>query len=116
MSSIRPDTIYLNEVSQTHLIAPCLLYTSESNFGNQFFGRTKDIAALKSYPLVFGKEERQRVSTVSYTHLDVYKRQGVTFELFTAYDERQPLIHFILVLVQEMFTPSEMCIRDRISG
>ena len=34
----------------------------ESNFGNQFFGRTKDIEALKSYPLVFGKEERQRVS------------------------------------------------------
>lgn len=34
----------------------------EANFGNQFFGRTKDIEALKSYPLVFGKEERQRVS------------------------------------------------------
>ena len=34
----------------------------ESKFGNQFFGRTKDIEALKSYPLVFGKEERQRVS------------------------------------------------------
>lgn len=27
----------------------------ESNFGNQFFGRTKDIEALKSYPLVLEK-------------------------------------------------------------
>ena len=37
----------------------------ESNFGNQFFGLTKDIEALKSYPLVFGKEERQRVSLLA---------------------------------------------------
>lgn len=34
----------------------------EANFSNQFYGRTKDIEALKSYPLVFGKEEKERVS------------------------------------------------------
>lgn len=34
----------------------------EANFSNQFYGRTKDIEALKSYPLVFGKAEKQRIS------------------------------------------------------
>lgn len=34
----------------------------ESNFGNQFYGRTKDVEALKAYTLVFGKEEKQRIS------------------------------------------------------
>lgn len=34
----------------------------EANFSNQFYGRTKDIEALKSYPLVFGKEEKERIS------------------------------------------------------
>lgn len=31
----------------------------ESNFGNQFFGRTKDIEALKSYPLVLERGEAE---------------------------------------------------------
>lgn len=34
----------------------------ESNFSNQFYGRTKDVEALKTYPLIFGKEERKRIS------------------------------------------------------
>lgn len=34
----------------------------ESNFGNVFFGRTKDVEALKTYPLIFGKTEKQRIS------------------------------------------------------
>jgi len=34
----------------------------EANFGNQFFGRTKDVEALKYYPLMFGKEEKERKS------------------------------------------------------
>lgn len=34
----------------------------EANFSNQFYGRTKDVEALKTYPLVFGKEEKQRIS------------------------------------------------------
>lgn len=34
----------------------------EANMGNQFFGRTKDLIALKSYPFVFGKEEKERLS------------------------------------------------------
>lgn len=34
----------------------------ESNFGNQFYGRTKDILALETYQRLFGKEERQQVS------------------------------------------------------
>lgn len=37
----------------------------EANFSNQFFGRTKDIEALKTYPLVFGKEEKKRISKTS---------------------------------------------------
>ena len=37
----------------------------EANFSNQFFGRTKDIEALKTYPLVFGKEEKKRISRTS---------------------------------------------------
>lgn len=35
----------------------------ESNFGNQFFGRTKDVQALKDYPHLFGKYDKRRVST-----------------------------------------------------
>lgn len=34
----------------------------EANFGNQFFGKTKDVEALKNYPLVFGKEEKRKIS------------------------------------------------------
>lgn len=34
----------------------------EANFGNVFFGRTKDVEALKNYPLVFGKQEKKKVS------------------------------------------------------
>lgn len=33
-----------------------------ANFANQFYGRTKDIEALKTYPLIFGKEEKTRIS------------------------------------------------------
>lgn len=32
----------------------------EANFGNQFFGRTKDVESLKYYPMMFGKEEKER--------------------------------------------------------
>lgn len=39
----------------------------EANFSNQFYGRTKDVEALKTYPLVFGKEEKKRVSTSTGT-------------------------------------------------
>lgn len=39
----------------------------EANFSNQFYGRTKDVEALKTYPLVFGKHETKRVSTSSGT-------------------------------------------------
>lgn len=51
----------------------------ESNFGNQFFGRTKDIEALKSYPLVFGKEERQRVSKTTGSSLGRGEPQPYSF-------------------------------------
>ena len=34
----------------------------EANFGIQFFGRTKDVEALRYYPLMFGKEEKERKS------------------------------------------------------
>lgn len=34
----------------------------EANFGNMFLGRTKDVEALKYYPLFFGKEEKERMS------------------------------------------------------
>ena len=34
----------------------------EANFGNQFFGRTKDVESLKYYPMIFGKEEKERRS------------------------------------------------------
>lgn len=34
----------------------------EANFGNMFLGRTKDVEALKYYPLFFGKEEKERRS------------------------------------------------------
>lgn len=37
----------------------------EANFSNQFYGRTKDIEALKTYPLIFGKAEKQRISRTS---------------------------------------------------
>ena len=39
----------------------------EANFSNQFYGRTKDVEALKTYPLVFGKHETKRISTSSGT-------------------------------------------------
>ena len=39
----------------------------EANFGNQFYGRTKDVEALKTYPLVFGKEEKRRISSTTGT-------------------------------------------------
>jgi type IV secretory pathway TraG/TraD family ATPase VirD4 len=39
----------------------------EANFSNQFFGRTKDIEALKYYPLVFGKYDKQRKSRTTGT-------------------------------------------------
>ena len=39
----------------------------EANFSNQFYGRTKDVEALKTYPLIFGKHETKRVSTSSGT-------------------------------------------------
>lgn len=34
----------------------------ESNFGNQFYGRTKNTLALQAYPIVFGKKEVERIS------------------------------------------------------
>jgi len=34
----------------------------EANFGNQFYGKTKDVEALKNYPLIFGKEEKRKES------------------------------------------------------
>ena len=34
----------------------------EANFGNMFLGRTKDVEALKYYPMFFGKEEKERRS------------------------------------------------------
>lgn len=34
----------------------------EANFGNQFYGKTTDVEALKSYPLVFGKEDKRKIS------------------------------------------------------
>jgi len=34
----------------------------EANFGNQFYGKTKDVEALKNYPLIFGKEEKRKIS------------------------------------------------------
>lgn len=37
----------------------------ESNFGNQFYGKTKDVEALKTYPLVFGKYDRKKTSRTS---------------------------------------------------
>jgi len=37
----------------------------EANFGNQFYGKTKDVEALKNYPLIFGKEEKNKVSNTS---------------------------------------------------
>ena len=30
----------------------------EANFGNQFFGRTKDVESLKYYPMIFGRRKR----------------------------------------------------------
>lgn len=39
----------------------------EANFSNQFYGRTKDVEALKTYPLVFGKEEKKRISSTTGT-------------------------------------------------
>ena len=37
----------------------------EANFGNMFLGRTKDVEALKYYPMFFGKEEKERRSKSS---------------------------------------------------
>jgi len=34
----------------------------EANFGNQFYGKTKDVEALKNYPLIFGKEDKPKIS------------------------------------------------------
>jgi len=34
----------------------------EANFGNQFYGKTKDVEALKNYPLIFGKEDKLKES------------------------------------------------------
>lgn len=39
----------------------------EANFSNQFYGRTKDIEALKSYPIIFGKVEKNRISRTTGT-------------------------------------------------
>jgi len=64
----------------------------EANFGNQFFGRTKDVEALKYYPLIFGKEEKERKSrstgksggsmnrsvTVSSQKEDIYQGKDFT--------------------------------------
>jgi len=58
----------------------------ESNFSNLFIGKTQDVEALKNYPLIFGKYEKERVSkskgssrggdsrstTKSYQKEDVY--------------------------------------------
>ena len=35
------------------------------NFGNQFYGKTTDVEALKNYPLVFGKTENRKISRTS---------------------------------------------------
>ncbi|MDR2909975.1 MAG: type IV secretory system conjugative DNA transfer family protein [Bacteroidales bacterium] len=37
----------------------------EANFGNQFYGKTTDVEALKNYPLVFGKAENRKISRTS---------------------------------------------------
>lgn len=37
----------------------------EANFANQFFGRTKDLEALKYYPLFFGKKEIKKKTHTS---------------------------------------------------
>lgn len=34
----------------------------EANFGNQFYGRTKDVEALKTYPNLFGRYDKVRTS------------------------------------------------------
>lgn len=34
----------------------------EANFGNHFYGRTRDVEAIKSYPIIFGQSEKERVS------------------------------------------------------
>lgn len=64
----------------------------EANFGNQFFGRTKDVEALKTYPKLFGRYDKQRTSkttgssrggsnksrTVSIQREDVYESDFFT--------------------------------------
>lgn len=49
-----------------------------SNLANQFFGRTKDPEALKSYPIIFGKEEKEKVSHSSGSNTGGTNRSQTT--------------------------------------
>jgi len=64
----------------------------EANFGNQFFGRTKDIEALKTYQLLFGKKETQRITKSkganvsgksSSTSISTQKEERYDIDFFT---------------------------------
>lgn len=59
----------------------------EANFGNQFYGRTKDVEALKTYPLVFGKFDKKKQSrTRGSGRGGESKSQTVSFQKEERYD------------------------------
>ena len=61
----------------------CLLYTSTRE-GNDLYYEMTDSGVINKTTMVFGQMNeppgaRMRVGPVSYTHLDVYKRQIQTY-------------------------------------
>lgn len=59
----------------------------EANLANQFYGRTKDVEALKYYPLIFGKYDKQRKSkTTGSSSSGSNRSQTVTIQKEEKYD------------------------------
>lgn len=45
-----------------HMYSPTERSIIEANFGNHFYGRTTDVKAIEKYPVIFGKEEKEKIS------------------------------------------------------
>ena len=75
----KTNIIYLDKLYFLFIYKPCLLYTSRENEGDLIcaaeFATRENINFMATYA------KGLICTPVSYTHLDVYKRQGVDAEL-----------------------------------
>ena len=86
------ENIILNDESVkgiSHVLGSCLLYTSTKAVTKY----TKQLAEMRIYDEAIAHIANQRIEidldAVSYTHLDVYKRQGMVSQVFAFVETKQ---------------------------